>query len=64
MGITSAEFLFQTLKEGWILNNFPDQDYKKIFNDIFCDDRHYLYFKLIFKLEEWNDIQMNLDFNK
>lgn len=57
-GITTADYLFQSLKQGWILNDFEKPDFKLIQKELFPFDRNYLYEQL----EEYLNDEHNAEF--
>ncbi len=62
-GINITDYLFSSLKEGWITNNFPETDFRKLHKDIFCDDRNYYYSEIENYLIEESDAEMQISFD-
>lgn len=58
-GISTANYLFDSLKMGWLSNGFRNENFKEIHQNIFSEGRDYYYSELENYLNEEN--QANLD---
>lgn len=63
-GITTADYLFQSLKQGWILNDFEKPDFKLIQKELFSFDRNYLYKQLEEYLNDEHNAEINAHYNQ
>jgi hypothetical protein len=63
-GIEIADFLFSTLKDAWLENNYPITDFKLLREKIFCYDRARCYFEIEQIVDEWNEIVFNSNYDE
>ncbi len=63
-GNSIAEYLFQALKQGWIANNYLDENYNKVFEKYFSDNRHYYYTEMEQYLLDENEVGFSTYFDQ
>lgn len=63
-GLDTAEYLFNTLKQGWLENNYPEMDFNKLYKNTFCDTRNYYYSEMKNLIENNSDSELEANYRQ